>query len=270
MQTFKFYLGEFCALMFPKKRQLVLDNFTLPYWGRDLRMDTIDRLIRFYFARKLGQSSNPQLEDVHRSFWRKQEKSGWYRATRDRIDQFYLPHYGPYVDQVAERAHELHIKRLVEFGTGNGSWLNVLKERIPGIREFIGVDLAASQIDENRQRYPDLQFVCQDMLAWVKANAQSHSLFHTNSGVFEYLCEKSLRELLATLHAHSPNSLLFLIEPVHRDFDPLRETHSRALGRELTYSHNYPLLLRETGFEILQHDVVEFENYYMQVLQVRS
>lgn len=269
VQTLKFCLGGVCAFLFPKRRRLVLDNFTLPYWDQNLRMNMIDRLIRCYFVRKLSQPVNTELEDVHRDFWSKQQQSGWFQATSDRLEQEYVPRYSAFVDRVAERAEALELQRVVEFGTGNGAWLNYLGGRIPAIRDLRGVDIAASQIEQNRRQYPHLDFVCQDMLAWVKADSASHTLFHTNSGVFEYLCERSLRELLRTIHEHNPRSLLFLIEPIHRDFDPDTERRSRPVGVEMTYSHNYPLLLRETGFELLEHDVVQCGEFGLHVMQAR-
>ncbi len=145
---------------------------------------------------------------------------------------------------------QCQIHNVIEFGTGNGDWLNYLRTKWNTPQRFLGIDLATQQIEENRTRYPAFEFMSGDLTEWVKQNRTEHTVFVTHCGVLEYLSEASLQRLLNDLISLHRKSVLFWIEPIAADFDLQSERYSQTLGNEFSFSHPYPTLIRRSGFEL--------------------
>ena len=70
--------------------------------------------------------------------------------------------------------------------------------------------------------------------------------------------ETELKEIYALLKANSPVALA-LVEPLYNDYDLDAESASRSSGQEHSFSHNYPRLLQEAGFELVFRSEPEME-----------
>lgn len=60
--------------------------------------------------------------------------------------------------------------------------------------------------------------------------------------------------------------IVALVEPLYDDFDLENETSSRASGTENSFTHHYPLLLQESGFEIEFQKEPEMEFRWMMMI----
>ncbi|MEX1032933.1 MAG: methyltransferase domain-containing protein [Cellvibrionaceae bacterium] len=212
-------------------------------------MDAVDKLIRFDLGRRLQDDKN-SLENVHKTFWSNQQADGWYAATNHKLELVYIPNYSRFVDEVADKIRSRGIKNLVEFGTGNGLWLEYLSTRFSGLVSCIGIDLSESQIRANTKMLPGIEFIRDDIDKWIQSNLMGDTIYHTNSGVLEYLSEDSVERMFSTIKSRARNSFMFLIEPVSLDCDPKKLMRSWVGGEELSYSHNYKNILERLNFRI--------------------
>ncbi len=248
-QLAKFCAGATLARLFPNRTTLMAQGFTLPEFAFDQPLSPVDRLIRQYLGARY-RSTPEDLERLHCEFWKHQNPTGWYQATKDRIQRSYVPIFGDLVEGAASLMDQCQIHNVIEFGTGNGDWLNYLRTKWNTPQRFLGIDLATQQIEENRTRYPAFEFMSGDLTEWVKQNRTEHTVFVTHCGVLEYLSEASLQRLLNDLISLHRKSVLFWIEPIAADFDLQSERYSQTLGNEFSFSHPYPTLIRRSGFEL--------------------
>lgn len=234
----------------------------MPYFGHKTTRGILSRLIRFYVGLQV-QADHNRLENMHKSFWRSQRPQDWFDATSDRLNRVYIPIFESLVESLDTHLRINRIASIVEFGTGNGDWLAWLKTKWDSPTSFLGIDLAEQQIAANRQRHADLDFKAGDMTEWVISNQSRRTLFVTHCGVLEYLSEATLRQFLSALQANHRESMVFFVEPHAECFDFQDEQHSRLLGSEFSFSHNYPRLLEQADFEVIHTSQHTVEGYRM-------
>lgn len=249
----KFIAGAVLSRLLPGRTRVIREAFTLPYFDVRTRGGILDRLIRFYLAESV-KTAPQELEALHRGFWARQGAEGWHGATLERSDREYLPAYSDLARLCTREIDSRDIERVVELGTGNGDWLKYLSRQWHRPRTFIGIDIAQQQIETSQARHPDLVFHWADMTKWVEEEADSRTLFVTQGGVLEYLSEDSVRDLFAAVKLRCPDSLLFLIEPLAKNHNLGTDLESRLYGSEYSYSHNYPFLLQQGGFSLLNQE----------------
>jgi Methyltransferase domain len=252
----KYGLGWILATLLPQKAEAVRNGFTIPQdWDSSRSSPITDRLIRFYIgaqAKATEQNSPGQLEKIHQNFW--SQTATYFTDMGDRTENIYIPLYKDIVQRNTPFLVDHKIQTVCEFGTGDGQWLNYLSQQWGMVQRFIGIDLSANQVAINQQRYPHLEFVTSDLVSWTAANAAPNRLYHTNSGVLEYLSEDSVKHLLSILKDRAKNSILFLIEPIYGDYDIHRETTSKIIGYEHSYTHNYVHLLEAANIKVISHE----------------
>ncbi|MDA9004048.1 class I SAM-dependent methyltransferase [bacterium] len=257
----KYYTGAFFSGTFPKRSHTVKQEFTLPA-ASSLPKGIINRSIRYYCACKLNADN---AESTHKEFWQNQTSSQWFDRTSHRLEELYIPAYQKYVKRVNSLLAQYGLVNICEWGAGNGSWLNYLQGQLTGVKNFAGVDLSDSQINANQQEYPELTFHQGDIVEWTGSNIQAGTLYHTNTGVLEYLSQASLTELFSTVISKS-NTGLFLMEPVEKNHDLLTQKHSFLHGDEYSYSHNLPHLINDAGFEIIFLEEATVLNYRVLII----
>jgi len=224
----------------------------------------IDRRIRFYLGNfEKYKTNNPEnLERLHKIFWR--QPNNYYESTKNRTNSFFIPIYHDYIQQVAPILKEKQICHICEFGTGDGQWLYYLSQQYSFINKFLGIDISCHQIKKNTKSYPDLTFICSDIIEWIDDanNLIDYTLYHSNGGVLEYLSEPSLRHLFNNIKTQTKNSMLLLIEPLSENFDINHDTESRIEGNEFSFSHNYVYLLIKSKFSILHYKEIKVIYFY--------
>lgn len=255
--SLKRVLGRTLAIVFPSRARRIRARFTLPSVEapeQPYHWTVVDRLIRRSIAHELTAKEQVHpgtLEQAHAAFW---QSADAYYARNDRTRDHFIPNYGDMVVSLRDLVESMDIRQVVEFGCGDGNWLRWLRDNWGHPRNFTGIDLSTRQIARNLRQHPDLEFHCEDLVRWAREHARDHSLFHTNSGVLEYLSEQRVAELFGILRAAGEQVIVFLIEPLYGDFDLVTDERSVVLGSEHSYSHNYPRLLGEAGFEVLRQE----------------
>jgi SAM-dependent methyltransferase len=250
MDRIKYLLGWVLAKLFPKKVDKVYNNFTIPENG-----DIAERLIRFYLAYKMKkQERNSQngFEAVHKNFWSKSDT--YFYDTKNRTEEIHIPSYKDIVQEVIPLLADKNIQTVFEFGSGDGAWLNYLSQQWEVVKEFIGIDISQGQVDKNNRKYKHLTFIKSDLIEWAETNATPQALYHTCAGVLEYLSESSVKRLINILKNQAKGSLIFFIEPLYGDYDINKDTASKIIGYEHSYTHNYVHLLEMAGIEVINHE----------------
>lgn len=238
----KYGVGCVLARVLRERSALVQENFTLPYWHPGLANSRVNRLIRFAIARRMTTREPEQrLESIHREFWRSHSKDGWFSATDDRIE--HRPaHVDAILAQLPELVSALGIRHVCEFGTGNGKFLQLLRERLGPELSYTGIDICVEQVEANRNVYTGLEFVAADACEWLDQNIRDNTLYLTFGGVLEYFCHTSVRQMLASIATCSRNSLLALfIEPIAAEHALESDPRSLSFGGEFSFSHNSTL-----------------------------
>lgn len=189
------------------------------------------------------------LSHLHRNFWAGDKANGFYSATQDRFERVFLGEHRVIVERLAKIMASGDFHTLCEVGCGSGQVLAHLKDELPGLRRLIGLDLNTAQIRINSERHSGearLEFVAADAAEWIPSQIGPGWIVFAYGGVFEYLTQTQLAELLRVLAANAPACIGF-VEPVAEGQDLAAEGASLAYGTELSYSHPYLHLIEKAG-----------------------
>lgn len=227
------------------------------------QLDLRDRLlIAALIERHERAGTLEKLNGLHDWLWASEQAVHFHDQAQARFDSWWREQHSaivqPLLQELGDRAGSY--TTLCEIGCGSGLILEDMASRLPQLRRFVGLDLSAAQTERNRKRYADqprLSFETGDAASWVRQHADAGWIFMTNAGVLEYFPEAKLRELLSHIaHERRPTAFA-MVEPIDRGFDLARDTASRVYGPERSWSHNYPQLFRQSGFELRWHKELE-------------
>jgi len=186
-------------------------------------------------------------------YWRAPVSAEFFDGDFQRFEDIFLQYHLGLVDAMKEAISKFEDGevRLVELGSGDGQVLQYLGEKLSGVGTFIGIDLNENQVIECREKYrdePKLRFENYDVSEWLREHPSKRTVFFTNGGVLEYFTRAQLLDLFGLLHASGP-CVVAITETLAVDHDLESESETFPYGHELAFSHNYPAILREAGFE---------------------
>ena len=246
----KLRLGKLLLPIFPGRIKAVEDG---PF-ASDGRLH---RLLRNgLYARALERGDFASLRSFLSKFWG-QEAKNFHDAWQDRFERMFLKHDVVVIDELEKVMANLpdgkRFDHLYEIGCGGGQVLSYLVERLSGIGEFAGIDLGKEQIEANLAecQNPKMSFHAADAVEWIPANAKPFTVVLTNGGVFEYFLREELQSLFEHIATQLAPAAVAVVETIGSDHDLDAHPETFVYGRELSFSHNYPHLLREAGFEIV-------------------
>ena len=188
-----------------------------------------------------------------RRFWSSGAAADFHSTQEQYFEEWFLGHNRALLEELEKAVAEGSYGTLCEIGCGTGLALVELRRRLPGINRFVGIDLSEEQIRRNRTRFADdrLEWVAGDALAWILAGGGPGWVFLSNNGVLEYFTRDDVQKLFGHLASRLRPTLISLCEPVGMEHDLDGDSGSSPYGTERSFSHNYPHLLREAGFDVL-------------------
>ncbi len=261
-EQLKQVIGTVLLPLMPKRAARLADEeFSMSTSGRNI----IDACLRVSIARKLlAENGESQLAEYHRNFWIKENSLPYHRGVRQQVVDAFNDHFTFLLDEINSLiAQQPSIDTLVEIGAGGGSLLNLLAEHVEGIDRFIGIDLSPEIIEENKEIYNDARFrwVADNGKTWVEQNGQANTIYLTFRGVLEYFTNDELREMFGRIANEKSPAVYIGVEPMALDHDIATQFDSRPYGTEYTFSHNYPHLLEESGFQVSLTQQKRFDNH---------
>lgn len=239
--------GRLLTALLPSQTERVRSN---PEAARGI----LGRLLRAGVRARLGERGDlSALASYHWDFWKRGGRV-FHADHLKRFETHFLGHHVQIIDVLEQYLRESEVKysRLFEIGCGSGQVLEYMAARFPELDSLTGVDLSPEQVRYNRQRYPcpRLQFVAANALDWVGEAAEPYGIYLTNGGVLEYFTGEQLLNMFRQIAGRCAPSLFVAIEPLDARFNLATDTESRTYGSELSFTHNYPVLLQRAGFKV--------------------
>ena len=215
----------------------------------------IDRLVKSgLYHRAVARGDLDHLAWYHRQFWQGERAAPYFADDgRDNpkpllVKQFKLD------DRLAEflDAHPDLANYLCEIGSGDGRTLDYLRKRFPNLNQYIGLDVSSRQNERNRELYndTDIRFVTGDANEWIRDHARPQTLYITSGGVLEYFSQRELMVMLSGIAKRAAPAIIAVIEPLDDNHDLMAENTSFFYGDERSFSHNYPHIFQQAGYEI--------------------
>ncbi|HEX5379572.1 MAG TPA: class I SAM-dependent methyltransferase [Phenylobacterium sp.] len=211
-------------------------------------------ILRARLARAHSKGDTASIEDTLAAFWKGNAGDRFHEHHSELRFQLFLDQHAGAIDALADvlQGAGADFHRLVEIGCGDGAVLDYCVERLPQIREAVGLDVNAEVIARTNAARPSddrCAFFNAEAGDWLAANPRPGTVMLSNGGVLEYFSQESFDGLLRTLAAAAPAAMV-LIEPVaaHHDLD--RQPQSFVFGEENSFSHNHRRRLSEAGFRI--------------------
>ncbi|HLT33780.1 MAG TPA: class I SAM-dependent methyltransferase [Aquaticitalea sp.] len=245
-------VGNMLLFFLPKKAsQLSQNGMTIV---NNEGMSVFERLMRRAILSKYEKKQDfNRLEELHKNYWTN-KGSDFFLETEHSFEKEFLPNCAFIFDELQNRLSQSSgpFNTLVEIGTGNGRVLEYLSSKFPTIDQFIGIDLSTAQIKINNEKFnghPRLEFVAADGFDWVKKHGTGNTIFLTSRGVLEYFTEERLQAFFRLIN--NLGKVIFIaIEPKGTDHDFAKNPNSQPYGYERSFSHNYPRLFENSGFDI--------------------
>lgn len=207
-------------------------------------------------ARHRARGSLERLAAQHTRFWEGPSAVDFHAATAARCEEDLRGPHSLVFDLLGEAFADGRLHSLSEIGCGSGRVLAEATARLPALTSLVGLDLSAAQSAANRARHrdPRLSFVAADAQEWIPAHAAPGWCFLSYGGVLEYFTQDALARMFEVIASRAPAGVV-VVEPLGDDFELASESRSRPYGQELSFSHNYPLLLTRAGLRITrQHE----------------
>ena len=248
-------LGNALVALRPEKaRQLSENRIALVHRNKN-NLSLSERLMRAALMKKLEKIQDyDTIAEQNREFWIKHNATELFSELEDTFATDFIPHctfiFELLKKELSNAPEEYHT--IVEIGTGNGDVLNYLSSEFPKIDRFIGIDLSRDQIELNKVKFNDhknLEFVAADAYDWVKEFGQPNTIYVTSRGVLEYFLEPRLQDLFNTINGLG-KSFFIAIEPNGADHNFETNPNSQLYGHEPSFSHNYPKLFKNAGFNV--------------------
>lgn len=248
-------LGNLLIVLRPKKaKEMSANRITLIHKNKK-NMSISEILMRAALVKKLEpiQDYNT-IEENNRDFWVNNTATELFKETEDGFEKDFLPNctfiFKLLKKQLAKT--EMKFPTIVEIGTGNGDVLNWMSIEFPEVERLIGLDLSKHQIEMNREKFEKnkkLEFIAADAFEWIPKHCENNTIFVSSRGVLEYFLERRLLQLLSNI-AKLKNIYFVAIEPNGGDHDFELTPNSQLYGNEPSFSHNYPLLFKNAGFQV--------------------
>jgi len=241
------------------------------------RAATLKRLIVFSRTRRaMADGDFDRLEATLSTFWQGKTGDQFHSRFIDERYGLFLDQHAYVVDELAQvvEQSEAQFSRLVEIGCGDGQVLNHFARELPQVSSCIGLDINAAAIERAQQSYCGdshrMSFVHTDAIPWLAEHPEPGTIILTNGGVLEYFSPASVAQLFSNLAQSAPCAIV-LIEPLAHDHDLATQNASSVFGREHSFSHNYPDLLRNSGYSIkTQKDFIHHPTRWFTTVAVKA
>lgn len=209
-----------------------------------------------HLADLIDRKDHEAIHRFHQAFWASPQARSFYTSFAGRFEDVFLAHHAGIVEVISEvvQAWSDPLPRLVEIGSGDGRLLEYLSEHLPDVAEFHGVELNAEQVARCQARLqgrPRLAFHHNDSRTWLEQHSRSGTVLLTNGGVGEYSTRGQLLALLERLRASGGPCAVAFTETIATDHCLDTERESIPYGRELAFSHHYPAIAEEAGFQVV-------------------
>lgn len=225
--------------------------------GRNLREKHWILQARLERAKLRGDQK--AIEAALAGFWKGETGDFFYARYRHRFDTSFLGPHRIIVSELVALNAKAGFRRLVEVGCGDGQVLDYLATEMPSVEALVGIDINPTIIERNHATYADrprLSFEHAHAGTWLPRHVSAGTVLLTYGGVMEYFSEPDLRALY-TAHAgaaqpgHGGANAVALVEPLAPEHDMERQRQSFVFGAESSFSHNYPFLLADCGYDVV-------------------
>ncbi|HFC12312.1 MAG TPA: methyltransferase domain-containing protein [Anaerolineae bacterium] len=263
-EQIKQLLGTVMLPFMPARAErLAQESFSMTTGGRDF----VDACLRAGLARKLlSQNKEAEIAEYHRKFWEKNNSLEYHRGVRDMVMQVFHDYFEFLIPEIKTLlAENPDFKTLIEIGSGGGDLLNYLAEQIGQLDTFVGIDLSPEITEENKSHYRNakLRWIADNGKIWVEENGQPNNIFMTFRGVLEYFTTTDLEEMFGRIATSMQPSIFILVEPIALTHDLATDVASHPYGTEYTFSHNYPHLLKQAGFDLRLNKLETFDDHHL-------
>lgn len=248
-------LGNLLIVLRPKKaKEMSANRITLIHKNKK-NMTLSEILMRAALVKKLEPIEDYEtIQEKNREFWVNNSAAELFKETEDGFEKDFLPNCTFIFKLLKEQLAKSSEKYLtiVEIGTGNGDVLNWMSLEFTEVKRLIGLDLSKHQIEMNQEKFKmneKLEFIAADAFEWIPKNCTGNTIFVSSRGVLEYFLESSLLKMLKNI-SQLENIFFVAIEPNGGNHDFETTPNSQLYGNEPSFSHNYPLLFKNAGFDI--------------------
>jgi cyclopropane fatty-acyl-phospholipid synthase-like methyltransferase len=200
-----------------------------------------------------------------KNYWKSDISSAWHNRRKiEAYDDFNF-----FAQAICEKIEDLNFDTVIEVGTGAGTLITLLSEKLDKYNKFIGVDINKNQIIENRKNYKDLynvEFVYMEVEKYIKSNNLNNAVI-VSQNTFDYFKKNELEKLFSLIYSNIKH-VAILVSTV-KEYRNIQDSIENVESDFKVYKHNYYSLLQSTGYEFISADVYS-NDYNMIVVGIKQ
>lgn len=190
------------------------------------------------------------LKRFTKQYWQSNRSNAWHSKRKNEAHNDFTA----FSDAVCTKIENLPYQTVIEIGTGAGTLITLMSQKLPNYANFIGIDINKKQIVENQITYKNLtnvEFVFMDIEKYIE-NTNLNNAVIVSQNTLDYFPKNDLKKLLSLIHTKIEN-VAILVSSVKNTLQLHDSVETTEPGFKV-YHHNYPSLLEATGYKSISID----------------
>lgn len=258
-------LGAACRFIPGRIERKVRANLFQPGTGEGI----LEKIIRKHIDREFLGLADDSKARVSEEYWNGPAGAGWIEEKRKRYKSgkmsFFIDNFkGPFESMVLSHLEKNRdIRSIVDIGTGCGQFCFGITGKLPGGYSISGIDLNKDAIEGNIREAQEsglsgrISFECNSLDEWILSQNGTPPTLFTSLAVFKFFPKEALINSLREIRRRYKTASIAVC-------DEYAESKEDGGGSKYTgttgFSHDYPGIFREEGFNIDSISVNEIGN----------
>lgn len=184
-------------------------------------------------------------------YWQSTRSSLWHKKRKNEA----FNDFNAFADAACVKIKDLPYETVIEVGTGAGTLITLMSQKLPHYSNFIGIDINKKQITENQIMYKDLtnvEFIFMDIKKYIE---QTHlnNVVIVSQNTLDYFPKNDLEELLSLIKNKIKN-VSIVVSSLQNTLQ-LKDSIDEKEGDLRVYRHNYHSLLESSGYQSISSDL---------------
>lgn len=178
-------------------------------------------------------------------YWQSNRSNAWHNKRKNEA----YSDFNIFADAACTKIKDLPYQTVLEIGTGAGTLITLMSQKLPHYTNFIGIDINKKQITENQTTYKDLtniEFVFMDIEKYIE-DTHLNNIVIISQNTLDYFPKKDLERLLSLIYNKIENVAIVI-----SSLKSQLHLHNSIQDKEAdfkVYFHNYFDLLTSSGYK---------------------
>lgn len=185
-------------------------------------------------------------------FWKSRLSHKWHQRRKDN----FTDDFENLAETISKKVNHMEFTTVIEIGTGTGTLITLLSERLLGCKKFLGIDINRYQINKNKKNNTNdnVEYKCIEALEFFQKNRLDKCLIIAQN-TFGYFNKTELEKIFKYLYENMDN--VVIITNSTKNNIELKDSVVRNEADLRVYNHNYSKIFQKVGFLKIDIDFLD-------------